>query len=124
VTRQLIKWSVLAALMVAIGVGGYVLRTLNPAAHVATGTAYSNGGNQSVGGGIISAEASVRADGWWYGMEGAVMAWEDAGGGWHDAGWPSCLSTLGDHEIRFGWVSVSTQGGVEGEREVVWVECP
>jgi hypothetical protein len=47
---------------------------------VSTGIAYTNGETQSVGGGVISAEASVTADGWAYGMEGAVMEWEDAGG--------------------------------------------
>ena len=43
-------------------VGAYVLGTLNPAVHVSTGTAYSNGGNQSVGGSVISAEATVPYD--------------------------------------------------------------
>ena len=121
-TRQLAKWSLLAVPVVAVGVS-YVLGTLTPAVHVSSGTAYSNGGDLIVGGAVISAEASVKADGWWYGMEGAVMAWEDAFG-WHDGGWPSCLSTQGNHEISFGWVSVSTPDGASGRREVVWVECP
>ena len=122
--RRLLTWSILPAVMVAVALGAYVLGTLNPTVHVSTGTAHSNGGNQSVGGLFISAEATVMADGWAYGMDGGVSEWEDAGGGWHDGGWPSCLSTFGDHQIRFGWVSVSTPGGVNGLREVVWVECP
>jgi hypothetical protein len=124
VKRRLITWSIPAAVVVAIAVGAYVLGSVNPAVHVSTGTAYSNGGNQSVGGGVISAEASVTVDGWAYGMEGGVNEWQDADGGWHYGGWPSCLSTLGEHQIRFGWVSVSAPGGADGLREVVWVECP
>jgi hypothetical protein len=124
VKRRLIPWSILAAVMVAVALGAFALGTLNPAVHVSTGTAYSNGGEQNVGGGVISAEATVTSDGWAYGMDGGVSEWEDTGGGWHDGGWPSCLSTLGDHQIRFGWVSVSTPGGAVGLREVVWVECP
>ncbi len=76
-----------------------------------------------MGGAVLSAEATVMADGWAYGMDGGVSEWEDTGG-WHDGGWPTCLSTVGDHQIRFGWVSVSSPGGVYGVREVVWVECP
>lgn len=124
VTRRLTTWSILAAVMVAVVLGAYVLGTLNPAVHVSNGIAYSNGGNQSVGGSVSTAEATVMADGWAYGMDGGVSQWEDTGGAWHDGGWPSCLSTLGDHQIRFGWVSVSTPGGAAGLREVVWVECP
>jgi hypothetical protein len=124
VKRGRITWSILAAVMVAVALGAYVLGTLNPAVHVSTGTAYSNGGNQNVGGSVVSAEATVMADGWAYGMDGGVIEWEDAEGGWHNGGWPSCLSSLGDHQIRFGWVSVSTPGGAVGLREVVWVECP
>jgi hypothetical protein len=124
VNRRLTAWSILAGVVVAVGLGAYVLGTLNPAVHVSTGIAYSNGGSQIVGGGVISAEATVTSDGWAYGMDGGVSEWEDAVGGWHDGGWPTCLSTLGDHQIRFGWVSVSTPGGAVGLREVVWVECP
>ena len=69
VLRERKQDQAIGAALVAIGVGGYVLGTLNPAVHVSTGTAYSNGGNQSVGGGVISAEASVRVDGWWYGRK-------------------------------------------------------
>jgi hypothetical protein len=123
VKRQLIRWSIAAAVMVVVAVGAYVLGTLNPAVHVSTGTAYSNGGNQSVGGSVISGQATVMVDGWAYGIDGGVSEWEDAAGGWHDGTWPSCLSTLGDHQIRFGWVLVSTSSGL-GWREVVWVECP
>lgn len=124
IKRRLTTWSILAVVMVAAALGTYVLGTQNPAVHAATGVAYSNGGNQTVGGGVISAEATVTADGWAYGMDGGVSQWEDNGGGWHDGGWPSCLSTIGEHQIRFGWVSVSTPGGADGLREVVWVECP
>ncbi|MGD1053723.1 MAG: hypothetical protein ABR950_07820 [Candidatus Dormibacteria bacterium] len=120
--RRLTTWLILAAVVVAFATGAYVLGMQNPAIHMSTGTAYSNGGDQSVGGSVISAQASVQVDGWWYGIDGAVILWEDAGGGWHDGGWPSCLSTPGDHEIRFGWVSISTPSG-PGSREVVWVEC-
>ncbi len=122
--RQLIKWSVLVVVIGAVAVGDYVLGTLHPAVHVSTGTAYSNGGNQSVGGSVIPGFASVKVDGWWYGIEGGVSEWEDADGSWHDGStWPTCLSPLGDHQIRFGWVSVSTPSSL-GWREVVWVECP
>jgi hypothetical protein len=44
----------------------------NPDVHVSTGVAYSNGGNQSVGGSFISAKATVMADGTAYGVEGGV----------------------------------------------------
>jgi len=76
-----------------------------------------------VGGYVLPAEASVMADGTAYGLEGAVSFWEDPGGGWHDAGWPSCLASLGGHQIRFGWVSVSASDGLQW-REVVSVACP
>ncbi len=37
--RRLIMWSILAAVMVAVALGAYVLGTLNPTVHVSTGTA-------------------------------------------------------------------------------------
>jgi hypothetical protein len=123
VKRQLIKWSVLVVVICAVAFGAYVLGSLNPAVHVSTGTAFSNWGNQSVGGSVISGEASVKADGWAYGIEGGVSWWKDAGGTWHDGTWPSCLSPNGYHQIRFGWVYVTTPSGL-GSRDVVWVECP
>ena len=121
--RQLFTWALLAFVIAALGVGAYVLGTPNPAVHVSTGLAYSNGGNQAVGGSVLVAEATVTADGWSYGMEGAVSLWQDADGTWHDSGWPDCLSPLGEHQVRFGWVSVSPPGGAAGWREVVWVSC-
>ncbi len=121
--RQLVTRSILVAVVVAIALGAYVLGSLNPAVHTSTGTAYSNGGSQSAGGSIISAEATVTVDGWSYGMDGGVIWWEDADGSWHNGGWPSCLSPLCEHQIRFGWVTVTAPGGPE-MREVVWVECP
>lgn len=120
--RRLLTWALLAVFIAALVVGAYVLGTLNPAVHVSTGLAYSNGGNQAVASNVLVAEATVTADGWSYGMEGAVSNWQDAAGGWHSDGWPDCLSPLGEHQVRFGWVSVSTPDGLGG-REVVWVSC-
>jgi peptidoglycan/LPS O-acetylase OafA/YrhL len=107
---------------VVVGFGAYAWGQQNPTVHVASGEAYSNGGDMVVGGSVIDGEAALRVDGTTYGIVGgSVLMWQDSGGGWHQGGWPDCLSPAGMHHIRVGWVTV-TASGISWP-EIVWVSC-
>jgi hypothetical protein len=56
-----------------------------------------------------------------YGFRSSV-SWTDAGGSFHDGGWPDCLPHSEDvSAVRFAGMTVWA-GGV-GTDEVVWVDC-
>lgn len=67
-------------------------------------------------------EASIRVDGWSYGIPGSV-AWTDSAGVLHDGGWPACLAPIGSRvPIEFQAVSLSTPDQ-RTLRPVTWVNC-
>jgi hypothetical protein len=67
-------------------------------------------------------QASVKADGWVYGIADGV-AWVDSAGGFHESGWPTCLGSIGTTvRIRFGEFPVTGPDG-SASREVAWVDC-
>jgi hypothetical protein len=79
--------------------------------HVRTGNAY-----------VGLHQASVKVDGWAYGIVGSVE-WVGADGTSHESGWPDCLGRPGTTErIRFGEISV-TGPQDDSWRDVAWVDC-
>jgi hypothetical protein len=68
-------------------------------------------------------QVSIDYDGWTYGASGAVGAWLDQDGTWHDDGWPTCLRHhVGDDlEVRFQAREVVVDGTTW--RPVVAVDC-
>lgn len=69
-------------------------------------------------------EMSVTVGDWTYGLDGTGnITWVDGQGTTHVGGWPGCLTGPGKtHQIRFGYVPVTTPDG-ERMRQVVWVDC-
>ena len=66
-------------------------------------------------------EATVAVAGWYYGIEGNIV-WFDQEG-MHDGSWPACLSGPGRTvPVTFGEVPVTAPDG-SSWRQVVWVDC-
>jgi hypothetical protein len=68
--------------------------------------------------------ASIESDGWFYGVNESV-AWRDAEGSSHEAGWPTCLQPEGTIQtVRFAVVPpVTTSEGSGIGPVVVWIDC-
>ena len=68
-------------------------------------------------------EASVKVDGWWYGLTPSAVMWYDDHGAAHDGGTAPCLTRPGtEARIQFGAVPASGRDS-DRWREVVWVHC-
>ena len=66
-------------------------------------------------------EATVAVAGWFYGIEGNIV-WFDQEG-MHDGSWPACLGGPGRTvPVTFGEVPVTAPDG-SSWRQVVWVDC-
>ena len=111
-SRRLVAFGAVAIIgVVGGGFAGYAVANRASSVSVITGPFYAG-----------DHQASATVDGWSYGITGSV-AWVDAGGSLHEAGWPDCLSPAGTtHTLRFGYVQVSGPAGQEW-RQVVWVSC-
>jgi hypothetical protein len=67
-------------------------------------------------------QASVRVDGWAYGIVDSVP-WVDSAGSSHESGWPTCLDRIGTTvRIRFGEIPVTGPKN-DAWRAVAWVDC-
>jgi hypothetical protein len=116
VTRRTLAIAAIAAVtLLVVGFVGYSAGESNRGSRltVLTGNAY-----------VGDHEASMKVDGWAYGVTGSV-AWMDAGGSFHESGWPACLAPIGSTgRVRFGEVPVAgpDSGGI-GLRAVVWIDC-
>ncbi|HKC28010.1 MAG TPA: hypothetical protein VKB75_08345 [Jatrophihabitans sp.] len=108
-TRIVLVTSALA--LAAVAAAAYLSRDKPAHQTVLTGVAY-----------VGLQQASVRADGWTYGISASVP-WLDANGSLHEVGWPACLSAIGETvPIRFAQISVSGPRS-EAWRQVLWVDC-
>jgi hypothetical protein len=108
---------------VGIAIVGVLVLALFAFAGYALGSENGNRIKAIEGNAYVGAhQASVKVDGWAYGIVDSVP-WFDSAGSFHESGWPTCLGSVGSTvRIKFGETPVSGPNG-ETWREVAWVDC-
>jgi hypothetical protein len=102
---------------------GVLVLALVVSASYAAGGNHGNRLKELDGNAYVGAhQASVRVDGWAYGIADSVP-WFDSAGSFHESGWPICLGGTGSTvRIRFGEIPVTGPNAVAW-RAVAWVDC-
>src|SRR4051794_39214090 len=108
--RRRVLPAVLLALFAGLCLGFFAGRSTGPATFDLTGRPYAT-----------HEQASVRVDGWSYGIP-LDVAWISADGAHHEGGRPDCLPPRGElGPVHFGAVEVKRDQVTW--RQVVWVDC-